>query len=351
MTHPKVSVIVPIYNVEKYLDECMVSLLNQTLKDIEIILVDDESPDNCPKMCDEYANKDKRVKVIHKKNCGLGFARNSGLDVATGEYVAFIDSDDFIDLNMMEHLYNVATEHNADEVRCGIKFYVDGKFTERHDVDKLTVFRGKEQVLDFMLDVVGPLPECKRDVKYMMSSCCCIHSRKVIEDNSIRFLSERECLSEDLIWDIDFFSKMNCVVYVPECHYAYRMNPSSLSHHFSWKKYRRQDTFFNAIKERLDALYSQKEYSIHLLRLKFLYMRNYISEAFSINEGLGKRRKLVRTMLQDDIWHDLFTEYPYSRLPKAKRIYFFLAKHQMIFFLFIISKMMKYREKLKTQKQ
>lgn len=67
MTHPKVSVIVPIYNVEKYLDECMVSLLNQTLKDIEIILVDDESPDNCPKMCDEYANKDKRVKVVHKK--------------------------------------------------------------------------------------------------------------------------------------------------------------------------------------------------------------------------------------------------------------------------------------------
>lgn len=67
MTHPKVSVIVPIFNVEKYLDECMVSLLNQTLKDIEIILVDDESPDNCPKMCDEYANKDKRVKVVHKK--------------------------------------------------------------------------------------------------------------------------------------------------------------------------------------------------------------------------------------------------------------------------------------------
>ena len=67
MTHPKVSVIVPIYNVEKYLDECMVSLLNQTLKDIEIILVDDESPDNCPKMCDEYANKNKRVKVVHKK--------------------------------------------------------------------------------------------------------------------------------------------------------------------------------------------------------------------------------------------------------------------------------------------
>ena len=266
MTHPKVSVIVPIYNVEKYLDECMVSLLNQTLKDIEIILVDDESPDNCPKMCDEYANKDKRVKVVHKKNGGLGFARNSGLDVAIGEYVAFIDSDDFIDLDMMEHLYNVATEYNADEVRCGIRFYVGGKFTERHDVDELTVFRGKEQVVDFMLDVVGPLPECKRDVKYMMSSCCCIHSRKVIEDNHIRFLSERECLSEDLIWDIDLFSKMNCIVYVPECHYAYRMNPSSLTHQYSREKYQRNYNFFEILEKKLAGILSKEKYELHLLR-------------------------------------------------------------------------------------
>ena len=84
----KVSVIVPVYNVEKYLDRCMQSLLNQTLKDIEIIMVDDGSPDNCPKMCDDYAKQDSRVKVIHKKNAGLGLARNSGLEVATGEYVA-----------------------------------------------------------------------------------------------------------------------------------------------------------------------------------------------------------------------------------------------------------------------
>jgi len=93
---PKVSVIVPIYNVEKYFERCMRSLLNQTLKEIEIILVDDESPDNCPAMCDEYAGTDNRVKVIHKKNEGLGFARNSGLEIATGEYVAFVDSDDFV---------------------------------------------------------------------------------------------------------------------------------------------------------------------------------------------------------------------------------------------------------------
>ena len=102
---PKVSVIVPCYGVEKYLDRCMESLVNQTLRDIEIIMVDDVSPDRVPEMCDEWANRDPRVKVIHKEvNGGLGYARNTGLDLAEGEYVAFIDSDDYVDKEMFERL-------------------------------------------------------------------------------------------------------------------------------------------------------------------------------------------------------------------------------------------------------
>ena len=101
---------VPIYKVEKYLDRCMTSLLGQTLHDIEIIMVDDESPDGCPQMCDVYAQKDERIKVIHKHNGGLGLARNSGLEVAEGEFVAFIDSDDYVELDMMEKLYREATD-------------------------------------------------------------------------------------------------------------------------------------------------------------------------------------------------------------------------------------------------
>ena len=89
-----VSVIVPIYNVERYLDECIKSIISQSFINLEIILVDDGSPDRCPEMCDGYAKQDQRIKVIHKKNGGLGFARNSGLDVATGDYVMFVDSDD-----------------------------------------------------------------------------------------------------------------------------------------------------------------------------------------------------------------------------------------------------------------
>ena len=114
---PKISIIVPIYNVEKYLDRCVRSLCNQTLQDIEIILVDDQSPDDCPRMCDEYAKQDSRIIVIHKKNGGLGYARNSGMKVATGEYVAFVDSDDYVDLDMFESMYNSAKKYDADFVR------------------------------------------------------------------------------------------------------------------------------------------------------------------------------------------------------------------------------------------
>lgn len=111
-----VSIVVPIYKVEKYLSRCVQSLLNQTLKDIEIILVDDGSPDKCPEMCEDYLKADKRVKVVHKVNGGLSSARNVGIDVATGKYIGFVDSDDSILPTMYEELYNVINKYNCDFV-------------------------------------------------------------------------------------------------------------------------------------------------------------------------------------------------------------------------------------------
>ena len=118
---PKVSIVVPIYNVESYLERCIQTLLNQTLKDIEIILIDDGSPDHCPQICNEYAQKDSRIKVIHKKNAGLGYARNSGLEIARGKYLAFVDSDDYVEANMYEILYNKIKDSNSDVVFCNYK--------------------------------------------------------------------------------------------------------------------------------------------------------------------------------------------------------------------------------------
>ena len=117
---PKISVIVPVYRVEKYLGRCVNSLLGQTLSDIEIILVDDGSPDGCPALCDEFAKKDGRIKVLHKENEGLGLARNSGMSLAVGEYIAFVDSDDYVKSEMYRTLYEAAQRENADIAMCGL---------------------------------------------------------------------------------------------------------------------------------------------------------------------------------------------------------------------------------------
>ena len=103
MNKPLVSVIIPIYNVEKYLDRCLKTIVGQTYNNLEIILIDDGSPDSCPQKCDGWAKKDSRIKVIHKKNGGVSSARNRGLDVATGEYISFIDPDDIIHPNIMTY--------------------------------------------------------------------------------------------------------------------------------------------------------------------------------------------------------------------------------------------------------
>lgn len=106
MSTPLISVIIPVYKVEAYLDKCVKSVMNQTYRNLEIILVDDGSPDRCPEMCDAYATEDSRITVIHKKNEGLSAARNSGMEIATGEYIGFVDSDDWIAPEMYEHLLN-----------------------------------------------------------------------------------------------------------------------------------------------------------------------------------------------------------------------------------------------------
>lgn len=123
---PLLSVIIPVYKVEKYLRQCIDSVINQTYKNLEIILVDDGSPDNCGKICDEYAEKDKRVKVIHQLNKGVSAARNLGTELAKGEYIAYVDSDDWLDIHMYEELFKVLNKYNLDMIRCAA-FESDGK--------------------------------------------------------------------------------------------------------------------------------------------------------------------------------------------------------------------------------
>ena len=186
-----ISIIVPIYNVQKYLDRCMKTLLNQTYRNIEIILVDDESPDECPKMCEEYAKIDQRVKVIHKKNGGLGFARNSGLEIAQGKYIIFVDSDDYVTENMCHLLYEAAKKYEADVVYGGI-FYADGeKIKENKVVTKERVWKGKQEVKDLLLDFIATEPNEKKDTIMEVSVWKALFRKKVFDEYDISFVSEK----------------------------------------------------------------------------------------------------------------------------------------------------------------
>lgn len=148
MENNKISIIVPVYKVEQYLERCVNSLINQTYKNIEIILVDDGSPDQCPKMCDYYASEDSRIKVIHKKNGGLSDARNTGLRIATGEYIMYVDSDDYIEKNSCEKLVKAMIE-NVDLVVGAYNEIRNGRLIKKRHSNILQnkVYNAKEYVI------------------------------------------------------------------------------------------------------------------------------------------------------------------------------------------------------------
>lgn len=140
----EISVIVPVYKVENYIHECIDSILNQTFQNLEIILVDDGSPDNCGKICDDYAQKDNRVKVIHQENAGLSAARNAGIQAATGKYLCFIDSDDYISADYCQTLYNLLITTSYDYSVCGVKRFDDGQVPQSLEKECISIFTNYE---------------------------------------------------------------------------------------------------------------------------------------------------------------------------------------------------------------
>ncbi len=165
----KVSVIIPVYNVEDYLEKCLDSVVNQTLKDIEIIVVNDGSPDNSQKIIDEYKKKDKRIISIMKENGGQASARNLGIKKARGEFLCFVDSDDWIELDMLEVLYNNAKENHSDIVTCDYFRVMDNVYTKMAFIQR----NGNDPIKNYILNSSGP---CWRIVK-----------RDIIVDNNLYF--------------------------------------------------------------------------------------------------------------------------------------------------------------------
>lgn len=210
----KISIIVPVYNVEKYIDRCIQSILAQTYTNFELILVDDGSPDKCGKICDEYAKKDMRIKVIHKKNGGLGDARNCGLSIATGEYIGFIDSDDYIESDMYEKLINACIEKKSDIAVCGRYDVVDGKLKKRFSFEGTKVLSNSEAIKAILT------------TNNIDSSACDKLFRKKLFEN-IRFPKGK--LNEDIYVMTKIISNSNRVVHIGESKYYYDHRPNSIT--------------------------------------------------------------------------------------------------------------------------
>ena len=224
----KVSVIIPVYNVEKYIDKCMESVLNQTYSNLEIILVDDGSPDNSGKMCDEYAVKDNRVKVIHKENGGLSSARNMALDIATGEYVAFIDSDDFVETTMIEKVVSKIEETNAD-VCMFSHFTYNGERSIPFVLPLKQDVYNEEEIKNTILPMLIGQKETESD---FLHGFVWRHFFRRSSIGEQRFKSEREYYAEDIVFDLEFYirAKKMCVVNESLIHYRYV--ESSLSNRY-----------------------------------------------------------------------------------------------------------------------
>lgn len=334
MKYPKVSIILPIYNVEKYLDRCMDSLLNQTLKDIEIIMVDDGSPDNCPQMCDEYAKKDSRVKVVHKKNGGLGFARNSGLDIANGEYVAFVDSDDYVGFDMYKTLYDRAEADKCDAVFCGFRTEVrENKWMYSDEVDADKLWKGKD-VQQFMLNMIASGAGVKAERLYQMSVWHSIYKRSLIDENHLRFVSEREVASEDIPFQVDFLSKANTVAYVSKTFYSYCLNGTSLTATLKPEKYDR----YKQLRTHLLSKSSDVEYASRVNRLFIGYTRSYLYDI--MNSTWKNKMDMIRKILSDNIWIAVGRSYSPTNLPfVSKSIYQFILSSSawaLYFWMYLI---------------
>lgn len=325
MNYYKVSIIVPIYNVEQFLKQCVDSLLNQTLQEIEVILVDDGSPDSCPKICEEYKQKDKRVKVIHKSNGGLSDARNAGIKMAEGQYVAFVDSDDYVDLQMFEKLYDEAKGKNLDVCYCDYNFDMGGKIRSACKQKEELFIDGKKDAEKFLLDMVGTEPQFPSDVKYLVSVWHGIYKRSIIEQNSISFESERLYPSEDLLFHIDFLSQCSKIGYLKECMYYWRYNPKSLSRTYTTQKFNKYIDLLIRTKEKLDKHFTEEIYRLHYQRCIYSFFRSIVKyEVLSCSEPHPLRR--IKRRCQHPLMKSIYESYPINQMVWKHRIFFYGMK-------------------------
>lgn len=326
----KVSVVVPVYNVERYLDRCVQSLVSQSLKGIEIILVEDGSPDNCAELCDRYAKEYDNIRVVHKQNAGLGMACNSGIDVAQGEYIAFCDSDDWVDIDMYQRMYDEAISSDADVVYTGLK-RVNGHGQVlgylNHPNRRIEV--GRDGMSSFLLDFIASAPTVPIEHKIQVSAKVALYRQELIKSNKVRFVSERQFPSEDLIFNVQVLRHADKVVVLPDYFYNYFVNEASISRTLKAEHYKK---LLNTAKLVEDASLGicGEQTRIRVGRFLIGEARSYGRQIIKADISTIQKRKKLKELSSILKSNEFVTNYPTRQMPAKHMIMHIALKHCIV---------------------
>lgn len=336
---PKVSIIVPVYNTEKYLERCISSLKNQSLKDIEIILVDDSSTDSSLEICKKMATDDSRIKVIHKVNEGAGKARNAGLEAATGKYIGFVDSDDFVGEDMYKTLCAKAEEYGSDLVMSGVLFVDGNMFSEKGECvrkdyfDKDTHFETEESLKRLRMGIVGSTPDDIDDSRYGMSTAKNLFKNEIIKKNNIVYKSERDVLSEDALFMVDYISCIEKATGIPEAFYNYCRNGDSISKSYKKDRFEKSLIFVSEVEKRFGSDISPDTYRMYIYRFWQAMCRVLCSQEIMYAEDNNVKYSDLKKRLKAVCAHSLTVKalksYPINTLPIKQRIFAYAVKYRM----------------------
>lgn len=335
----KLSIIVPVYRVEQYLRKTVDSILNQTLKDVEIILVDDCSPDTSPAICDEYASLYDHIHVVHKaKNEGLGFACNTGIEHAQGEYIAFCDSDDWLDPEMYADMMEAAQKYNADAVYTGLKRVDnDGNVLGyMYHPDTLQVYDTNDKLHQFILEMIASAPSDRAIRHIQVSAKVVLYKKAVIEKNHLLFVSERVIPSEDQCFNLSYLVHCKSVCVLPKYYYNYRVNQSSISLHL------REDLF-----EKTKLLYDYTTKlcnenkingaQIRINRMLIDYTRNFLSNVSKSSLTKLRKKEIINQTCNNPIWQVVWSDYPISSMWWKHQIFAYAMKYRFVNLLYMLA--------------
>lgn len=298
---PQISIIVPVYKVEQYLDRCVNSILNQTFTDFELILVDDGSPDRCPQMCDEWAKKDARICVIHKENGGAGAARNAALRCAKGEYIGFVDSDDWITPDMYEYLYDLLKQYpEAQIAQCDAIQTSDEKQEAPAGPENIQLWNQK-QMMEYFFRIHGE--------KSNYSIWNKLIRRDVLKD----FSFVEGTISEDVAASFDFFTSARQMVSSDKVLYFYFTNQNGVTKSPVTKKDLEYIHVWERIAEKVPQEYA--EYAeVNLARANFTILSKMLLSGYDINNAeLTAEKCKMKRQVKRRFWKLMSWKMPFTR--------------------------------------